>query len=394
MSAIATRLTPPGRGAVAVIACQGDPTRIIVTLSQHFQTQTPTPWQARPQQQLIYGRWGNTPPENVVVCRTAEQTWEIQCHGGDAAVRRILTDLEGGGLTLMTRQASAHPGSTSLDQEYQDALSQALTWRTADLINEQAQGLFFHTIDEQLHRLNRVQDRLFADQQLTSLLKWKSLAAHLTQPWSVVLIGRPNVGKSSLMNALLGYRRSIVTQLAGTTRDVVSSVTGFDGWPIQISDTAGLRPTNDALESAGILRGQLTTTQADLRVLLIDSSSPPHPTDWELLKQYPEALLVAHKCDRDYAWGAELPGTALPVSSVTGAGLERLIQEVTTRLIPEVPPAGTAWPVTIRQVTLLEQALCELRNDRVQNCCHSLRSLIDATMRVVDADLSSVNAVG
>ena len=113
----------------------------------------------------------------------------------------------------------------------------------------------------------------------------------------MVLAGRPNVGKSSLMNALAGHGRSIVHHAPGTTRDAVTLTTAIDGWPVELCDTAGLRPAGDALESAGIERAQERLARADLVVLVCDQSMPWSAEDQALLDQWPEAVLVHNKCD-------------------------------------------------------------------------------------------------
>src|SRR4029453_3197945 len=76
---------------------------------------------------------------------------------------------------------------------------------------------------------------------LGAVLEFAELGQHLTAPWRVVLAGPPNVGKSSLINALAGYQRTIVSHVPGTTRDVVTTTTAIDGWPVELADTAGLR---------------------------------------------------------------------------------------------------------------------------------------------------------
>ncbi len=92
---------------------------------------------------------------------------------------------------------------------------------------------------------------------LDAVLRWTDLGTHLATPWRVVLAGAPNVGKSSLINALLGYGRAIVFDQPGTTRDVVTADAAIEGWPITLADTAGLHDASDATESAGIaLRGR------------------------------------------------------------------------------------------------------------------------------------------
>jgi tRNA modification GTPase len=103
--------------------------------------------------------------------------------------------------------------------------------------------------------------------QLDALLRWSEFGRHLTQPWQVVLTGVPNVGKSSLINRLLGYSRSIVYAEPGTTRDVVTAATAFDGWPVELSDTAGLRDAAGEIEAAGVERARRHLATADLAIV-------------------------------------------------------------------------------------------------------------------------------
>src|SRR5690606_38488713 len=104
-------------------------------------------------------------------------------------------------------------------------------------------------------------------------LRFKSVGLHLDRPWRVVLAGPPNVGKSSLINAILGYRRSITLDQPGTTRDVLEAQTVIDGWPVRLSDTAGIRDAVECeIESAGIelAHGELQT--ADLVLWIRDAA--------------------------------------------------------------------------------------------------------------------------
>src|SRR5690606_16577637 len=91
-----------------------------------------------------------------------------------------------------------------------------------------------------------------ARRRLAALVDRAPLGLHLTRPWHVALAGAPNVGKSSLLNAVLGYGRAIVFDQPGTTRDVLDAVTAIDGWPVRLTDGAGLRESVDALEAAGV----------------------------------------------------------------------------------------------------------------------------------------------
>jgi tRNA modification GTPase len=176
----------------------------------------------------------------------------------------------------------------------------------------------------------------------------------------VVIAGRPNVGKSSLINALVGFSRSIVYDRPGTTRDVVTAETALDGWPIRFSDTAGLRNEGDAIEMAGMERARATLATADCRILVFDTSREPHADDRRLLAEWPDAIQVAHKSDLPAIWGDAELDSALRVSSVVGTGMDELAEQLVSRLIPQVPAVGTAVPVCRRQVELLELARSKL----------------------------------
>ena len=131
------------------------------------------------------------------------------------------------------------------------ALAEARTERTAAILLDQYHGALGRAMEEIRQDFDRG-NATSAHQRIDLLLARAKLGEHLTRPWSVVLAGRANVGKSSLMNALAGHRRSIVHPAPGTTRDAVTLGTAIDGWPVELCDTAGLREAEDALEQAGI----------------------------------------------------------------------------------------------------------------------------------------------
>ena len=202
--------------------------------------------------------------------------------------------------------------------------------------------------------------QLDALSQLDALFAWADFGLHLTRPWSVVLTGRPNVGKSSLINRLLGYERAIVFDQPGTTRDVVTGETALDGWPVLLADTAGLREGAEELEAAGMALARQRLATADLRVVLIDLGEPPTPEDERLLAEWPDAMVVAHKCDRPDRWLSRVPAGARRVSSRTGEGVDELQRLIVERLVPRVPPPGTAIPISARHVELLRAARAAL----------------------------------
>ena len=189
---------------------------------------------------------------------------------------------------------------------------------------------------------------LSPSQQIAILLARANLGRHLVRPWRVVLAGPVNVGKSSLINALAGYGRSIVHDAPGTTRDAVTATTAIDGWPVELCDTAGLRQGGDAVERAGIERAQERLAQADLAVLVFDRGVPWSADDQALVDEWPGSLLVHNK--RDLPGPADDRPTGLMTSALRGDGVENLLEAIARRLVPDPPPAGAAVPFTAEQM--------------------------------------------
>jgi tRNA modification GTPase len=303
----------------------------------------------QPVGRVVVGRWGEDPAEEVVLCRIDPERTELHCHGGDAAVERILQDLAARGVEVCRTAWSVSESPSLLELECQQATTRATTLRTADILWQQVhllpaelESLPGLTASERLGRIDR-------------LLSWGTFGVHLWQPWRVVLFGRPNVGKSSLMNVLLGFARAIVFDQPGTTRDRVTAQTAWSGWPVELSDTAGLRQDADELETAGMERTIRGVQEADLRVLVIDSSEPLAPEVVELMTRWPDAVIVAHKWDLVDSGRVIVPPDAVAVSSRSGFGVAELADRIVARLVPVVPPPETPLPVTDRQCRLLQE---------------------------------------
>ena len=354
----AALLTPTGRGAIATIRFHGDCRLISDSPEPMFRSASGRALAGETIGRVLFGHWGKDTTEEVVLCRVDDSILEIHCHGGITAAERILGDLESRGCTIRTWQELTADSLGLFAAECSESLARCSTLRTAGILLEQQSGVLKAAVESLLAGAAAISAdrRQQIREKLDDLLAWSEFGLHLAQPWRVVLAGRPNVGKSSLINALVGYARSIVFDQPGTTRDVVTAETALDGWPIELADTAGLRTGSDDLESAGIDRARRMLADADCRVLLVDVSRPPHPDDRDLLAEWPRALLVAHKCDLPDTWGDEVSPQAVRVSSLTGEGVEQFAQVLSQQLVPEVPPNGTPIPFTLRQVTLLREA--------------------------------------
>lgn len=375
----AALLTPRGRGAVATVRLTGPGGIIDEGESPLFRSASGRRIAEHGLGRVIYGHWGAEPAEDVVVCRADETTIDVHCHGGDAASARILDDLRAAGCVVESWQEMTAAAAGVFETELAEALSRTVTLRTAERVLEQKAGLLRSCLED-LQVFLRSLELPAADgapakalSRIDELLGRAEFGLHLTQPWRVVIAGRPNAGKSSLINALLGYARSIVFDEPGTTRDVVTAQTAFDGWPIELADTAGIRESADELESEGIERARKQLAEADCRVLLFDLSRRRSPEEEQLLAEWPDALLVGAKRDVPNVWGFPLPAGILRVSAVAGTGLEELAHTIVERLIPIVPAPATPIPVTLRQVGLLKQARTALKSGDL----HSAASAVD-----------------
>ncbi len=349
-----TRLTPEGRGAVAVIAAEGSEASDRV--ARHFVPASGRPLTAHSLGRVIFGRWEHVDgtSEEVVVCRRDATAVEVNCHGGLAAARAIVDTLVAHGAIEQTPHdwALSHAAS-GLEAEAHLALADARTERVAAILLDQYRGALRRAIEAISADLSEANIESAA-LRLDRLIRHCDLGRHLTVPWQVVVAGPPNVGKSSLMNRLLGYQRSIVFDQPGTTRDVLSAWTALDGWPIELTDTAGLRTTGDALEREGMRRATDRVAQADLTLLVLDSSSATvDKTSRELISQT-HTIVVINKSDLGVAVSVDYEFVA--TSALTGAGLDELMQRIVERLVNFDIEPGEAVPFTDRQVKMIESA--------------------------------------
>jgi tRNA modification GTPase len=360
-------LTPPGRAAVAVVLVAGPEALRVV--GQSFMPASGRPIDDLPFGQIVLGRWGEPDGEELIVCPRGEDQIEVHCHGGSAAIEAIIDRLVAIGCQRISWQewvrqscgrvspkldiASAAADATTCAAEI--ALAEATTVRAAAILLDQYHGALSRAIRAVLEAIAAA-DWPRAREILDGMLRWRELGLHLTKPWRVVLTGAPNVGKSSLINALAGFERAIVSPQPGTTRDVVTTTTAIAGWPVQLADTAGLRETSDELESAGVSLAEDAMTDADLVIFVRDASDVRSNISVSL-PQKVRIIQVQNKID--LVTGAVQEAVASPViatSAVTGEGLSDLLEAIGRTLVPVIPPSGTAIPFTTEQVSAIEAA--------------------------------------
>ncbi len=344
MRTIAACLTPPGSGAIATIAVWGpDAIPVVSRLFRAKQPLTPDPSTIR------FGKFGESTCDEVVVRvrRTdPDPCVELHCHGGREVVRMILDTLRQQGVHIGTEREWVSLTETSPTRaEAARLLAQAQTVRTAAILLDQYRGAF----DEARKAVNGIE-------MLDEIARWIPVGLHLVEPWRVVVAGPVNAGKSSLVNAIAGFQRSIVSPIAGTTRDVVRVRVALDGWPVELIDTAGLRDQAGSLESQGIRLAEDAIAQADLCLWLVDGTEPNPALAPRQSGPETKILPVINKIDLPPAWDHAWLSDAVRVSARTGDGLAEICQSIARTLVPEAPAPGVAVPFTPHLCRQIEEA--------------------------------------
>lgn len=335
--AVAAQLTGVGRSAIAVIGLAGP--RCSEVIDPCFRAATGTPMRRG---QIRYGNWQSG--ESIVVTPITDHHFEIHCHGGPAAIQAILNDLGSAGVRIITPAefaATLHPEKSLLVQEAELVLQQCTTEKTAAIALDQVRGSLrdWAAAALQNQSVKTVQD------QARQILESAPFTSRMQSPFRVVLLGQPNVGKSSLTNAIVGYARSITMNTAGTTRDVLHAETVLDGIPIRISDTAGVRETSDAIEAEGTRRAMKEIDAADLVIRVRDPQS-----QWiDLRKTLPPSNIidVLNKCDLIQSSRGDPAHAGLQVSATSGHGMQELLNQISRFFIAMMP--GDRQPAAINQ---------------------------------------------
>ncbi len=363
---IAAIATPLGEGGLAVIRVSG--ARALAVADQCFQApgQQAVKPSAATSHTLHYGyivRAGQHVDEVMLAVMRAPRTFtredvvEISCHGGLLATKAVLDTVLAAGARL------AEPGEFTKRAFLNGRIDLTQAEAVADLIHARTE-LALTAAQEQLegklsHRINQVRDDLmrtlahveahidFPDEdiapdtrdQLVSkleaavtfmdqLLRTANEGQILRRGIRAAIIGRPNAGKSSLLNQLLGHERAIVSPIAGTTRDTIEETANIRGIPVIFIDTAGLREALDAIEQEGVRRSLATLAKADLILHLFDASEPLTPADERFLVEFAgkKRVLLLNKVDlpKKLQLDKNDNDNAIQVSCLTGEGLESL----------------------------------------------------------------------
>ena len=350
---------------------------------------------------------------------TGEDMVEIDCHGGHQTVQRILGLLsglgfrpaEGGEFTrraflngkmdlaqaeevmdIITADAEQsrkaalnqlHGSVSRAIHDVEDILLDALSGIDAAIdYPEEAEEDCIARLPEQLGAGRSKAERLLADGRRGRVLR---------DGLRVVILGRPNTGKSSLMNALAGFERAIVTDIAGTTRDVLDERLSFDGVPVRLIDTAGIREATDRAEQIGVDRALDEMRRADVQLVLLDGSAPLTAEDETLIETTENGIpriLVVNKCDlprqTDYAG-------AISISAKTGQGLEELKREVLRLAAPQDADCNAI--TNERHLHALEQAcaaLCSAEQAEELDCkATDIRAALQALGSITGTDVDA-----
>lgn len=400
---IAAIATPPGEGAIGIVRVSGD--QAIQLVDQIYQGKISL--QEVPSHTIHYGLLIDPKTQQqydevlVSVMRapktfTREDVVEINCHGGFFVTQQVLQLILRQGARLaepgeFTKRAFLH-GRIDLSQaEAIMDLIRSKTDQAQQLAIQQLEGRLSHKINELrqmiLNVLAQVEVSIdypeYEDveemtvkhikehatqvkEALDFLLKTAHQGQLLREGIDLVILGRPNVGKSSLLNYLLQEEKAIVTDIAGTTRDVIEASANISGIPVHIMDTAGIRETEDIVEKIGVDRSKQALQQADLVLLLFNQNEPFTAEDQDLLKEtepYPR-IIVFNKSDlkrhEDIDKVLETLQDQTPylfISVKDDQGLEQLENRIYQKILHgETFEKEATYVSNARHIALLEQA--------------------------------------
>lgn len=411
---IAAIASAPGAGAVGVVRLSGPQAYCIADkLFDPFRGGAPS---SRPPGRVVYGRVVEEPTDDALSASngsparkvvdeallltfraprsyTAQDVVELQTHGGPAVLRSTLD------LCVKHGARLAGPGEFTLRAYLNGRIDLVQAESVLDMVNAQSDGArrnaalgLSGALTERLAAIQTHLTRAYAAvqagfdypeegvpeaelgvplgqaaEEVAGLLATAEAGRLSKQGARLALLGRPNAGKSSLLNALLGYQRSIVSDTPGTTRDYLEAPLVIGGVPVTAVDTAGLRDAANAIEASGVEQARHIGQHADLRLLIVDGSQPLTEEDEELVRSIPpeRTLVVLNKRDRPAAFAAAdlplPPGTQpLELSALTGHGLAELESAIAAELVGDAA-STELWITHERHVAALESVAANLR---------------------------------
>lgn len=372
MEPIAAIATPFARGAIGILRLSGD--GVIPLVSALFRPVSGGALEHAPDRKLVYGDFCDADGAVIDRCLatvsrapnsyTGEDTAELQCHGAPLVLTRGLETL------LQAGARAARPGEFTkraflngrmdltqaeavidlIDAETDAAarnasaqLAGAIRRRVADIYDSllDVTARFHVLLDDPDADVSPLEDRDLMRTMSSASAALRALSGSfqrgrlMTEGIATAIIGRPNVGKSSLLNALLGYERAIVSPLPGTTRDTVEERALFGDRLLRLIDTAGLRKTQDPIEQLGTARTRAAMARADLVLVVLDASRPIGGEDELVLQaasKHAAAIVVRNKSDLPTAWEESALSGRFPrictVSAQRQLGLELLASQV------------------------------------------------------------------
>jgi tRNA modification GTPase len=381
---IAALSTPPGTAALAVIRMSGPDSRAIID-----RLTAEVPWRPGHAVYRTLRHHGQTLDDVILTywrtphSYTGEDTVEICCHGNPHIVENILRAcLELGARAArpgeFTQRAFLNDKLSLTQAEGLLALLYAPTERALAGARAMKEGKLGHALEtvraELVDLLSHLEASLdFAEEgidpnvgaeftarveqareKLGQLLRTAPLGRILQEGALVVIVGEPNVGKSSLLNALLREDRAIVAPTPGTTRDWIEAPCSVRGLPLRLIDTAGQRDSTDPVEIEGNRRARARMPNAQLLLHVIEAHRPHVPAKIDLPENVP-VLLIANKSD--LGRHASLPPEALPLSALTGDGLEALERTIESALLGDaMDETETVLTINARQNATLQRA--------------------------------------
>ena len=439
---IAAISTPVGQGGIGIIRLTGSKAfNIADTL---FQSPKNKKIDQTLSHRILYGNIID-PANNEIVDEvlvsvmkapntyTKENVVEINCHGGAVPLRRVLE------LVLKQGARAAGPGEFTRRAFMNGRIDLAQAEAVLDIINSltlQSQKTALRQLRGGLSgKIGAIREELieltafveahidFPEEDIEDLTlkKMEGMAREIknslekliqSSQYGMILrnglktaiAGRPNVGKSSLLNALLEHDRAIVTEIPGTTRDVIEEYLNIQGLPVKIMDTAGIRTVEDIAEKEGVRRSLIAMEDADLVLLVLDGSTELHDTDRELIESSNKGntIIVINKSDlpqkihppvSPFAKGG-IKGGSIPtihISAKKGVGLDELKQQIADTALRGQTECGTDIVTNTRHVHALEKVSASinsfisgvLKNVSPEFLSIELRDALDAVGEII-----------